>query len=498
MSRFFSFFVFLLFLSNCNGQAIYSSRGEFANNSNGLMYSDTSMAQLREMVNSLNLRFKSCEFNKTFYSYEQGKLWSVEFGSATNDLKVILKDLNKNLHFDTLIVKYKRFIKSTDTTQTIVRIKNNAPEEDEEKNYYLCGNPLEGYDNNYVLSSPKKEIIPGKWIYEYDKKDQYNKAYSISCYFIPEPLIQKRIPKEYATYIQYVDCMIDTTASVFLSSGYSSRYGLKKLATVDALNQFLNQKLNISKKGNTDDFEYISSEKYNYAIENLKNDSEFARLVQEAAEECIENNTGGEMLEQLVAVFVSKAMALNMKRHRRVIGQCSQDQSPRWHARNIAILAAESNSWDIFLRAHMDIMNDRFERMTDGSYAYEGRKTYLKELEELNLNVVDLMLGLSLRSANVSDNHYNGTVWRLGWALCESKDKHIFEEKIIQMLKDKQLDEFNRGLLFVLLHSYLYRMEDIKLANQKIDFLKKEADQFPYTVKAAIYQLKQRSKKDKN
>ncbi len=95
-------------------------------------------------------------------------------------------------------------------------------------------------------------------------------------------------------------------------------------------------------------------------------------------------------------------------------------------------------------------MNDRFDRVSDGSYAYAGRKTYLKELEELNLDVVDLILGLSLRAENMAEKHYVGTVWRLGWAMSESKDKSVFEEKVMHMMKDNHLDEFNRGLLLIL------------------------------------------------
>ncbi|MBK9453588.1 MAG: hypothetical protein IPN95_30215 [Bacteroidetes bacterium] len=34
-----------------------------------------------------------------------------------------------------------------------------------------------------------------------------------------------------------------------------------------------------------------------------------------------------------------------------VMGQCSRDESPIRHARKIAILAAESVSWEVFLRA---------------------------------------------------------------------------------------------------------------------------------------------------
>ena len=178
------------------------------------------------------------------------------------------------------------------------------------------------------------------------------------------------------------------------------------------------------------------------------------------------------------------------------MGSCSQDLAPREHARSIAVLAAETHSWDIFLSAHLDIMNDRFERMTDGSYAYSSRKTYLKELEELNLNVVDLMLGLILRAQNTAPNHYYGSVWRLGWALTESKERNAFEARVQEMMKDPQLDEFNRGLLFMLYTSYLYRLEEVKDTNNRIAQLKANGQAFPVSIQHAIQKLNPRKKKD--
>jgi hypothetical protein len=77
-------------------------------------------------------------------------------------------------------------------------------------------------------------------------------------------------------------------------------------------------------------------------------------------------------------------------------------------------LAAETAEWPVFLRAHLDIMNDHFERFTDGSYAWGGRKTYLKEIEDLNIDVPDLLLGTSLRIVDPSENHYFGYSGRLG------------------------------------------------------------------------------------
>lgn len=88
--------------------------------------------------------------------------------------------------------------------------------------------------------------------------------------------------------------------------------------------------------------------------------------------------------EEYVSCYKSPKVALELKRSRIVVGGCSQDMSPRVHAMNIALLSAETINWEIFLRSHLDIMNDNFERMSDGSYAWAGRKTYIKELEVLD------------------------------------------------------------------------------------------------------------------
>ena len=187
--------------------------------------------------------------------------------------------------------------------------------------------------------------------------------------------------------------------------------------------------------------------------------------------------------------MISKEKVLELKRHQIVVGQCSQDMSPRYHARDIAILAAETHSWEIFLRAHLDIMNDRFQRNTDGSYAWGRRETYLKELEELNLNVIDLVLGLSLRAENVADNHYYGSISRLGRALAESKDRKDFESRAHEMMKDPELDEFNRGVIYIVYISYLNYLDNKKEAATLMEELKNNESSYPVLLRTAISKL---------
>lgn len=136
------------------------------------------------------------------------------------------------------------------------------------------------------------------------------------------------------------------------------------------------------------------------------------------------------------------------------------DQSPRFHALQIAKLSAETVNWEIFLRSHLDIMNDRFERVSDGSYAWGARKTYIKELEVLDINVQELLLGICLRIENPSANHYYGDISRIGRALSETIDGAGIEEQMLGMISDNKLDDYNRMLIYYLFLNYNYNLED--------------------------------------
>jgi hypothetical protein len=486
----------LPFFMTCQSQMNAPARGEFAWQPNGLIYPDTTMQKLGHMVDSLNLRFKSCDNNRQFLSCPQGKAYTIRFASSDDTMGKLRKDMSADMDFSTLATRYKKYIVKMDTLQTVIRMKGSNNDD-----YYLLGTPLHGYDADYSFSDTSSEIS-GRWTWSYSAKDEYQKKNEIEARYLPAPLAQQNIPAIYSNYIQYVDCMIDTSARIFRGSTEASIQDVWEIVAITKLNEYLNIKMNLHRKNIKDslylDYEvdYISDDKCEYARMNLLADATFRKLVEDAAESCILNGTGSPALETLTAEFISKEKSLEIMRHRKVVGSCSQDLSPRLHARDIALMAAETNSWDIFLRAHLDIMNDRFERSSDGSYAYSMRKTYLKELELLNLDVVDLMIGLSLRADNTADNHYNGTIWRLGWALTESKDSSLFEQKAKQLMQDNQLDEFNRGLIFLLYRTYVYSLPGWENANRKIETMKSDVFKYPPFIESAIKDLKLRTSKE--
>lgn len=166
-------------------------------------------------------------------------------------------------------------------------------------------------------------------------------------------------------------------------------------------------------------------------------------------------------------------------RSTRVVGFCSMDSRPREHAVNIAVVSAETQNWKIFLRAHLDVMNDQFERVIDGSYAWGERKTYIKELEELNINVLDLIIGISLRVENASENHYYGNIRRIGRALAETKNKSEVENQLFSIIEDEELDLYNRIIGLYIVDEYLYNQTEENEKNKLKTKLKESIKSFP-------------------
>lgn len=182
----------------------------------------------------------------------------------------------------------------------------------------------------------------------------------------------------------------------------------------------------------------------------------------------------------------NKLKLLDEMRATQVVGSCSMDSSPRKHALNIALLSAETTQWNIFLKAHLDIMNDRFLRITDGSYAYGKRKTYIKELESLNINVPDLLFGTTIQLGNPAKNHYVASINRIGRAIAEAKDKDAFEIQLLNMIANQDLDNYNRILAYFMMDNANYYIQDKQEQKEKKLVLAKAVNTLPLALKNKI------------
>lgn len=383
---------YLCLLTGLFFSSLLSAQPEFKTYPNGLIYSEATMGKLHRIVDSLNLKYKSCELNRTYYSTAQAKAHVVilEKGNA----REAKKDIKQGISFDDFLKKYPDA--KVRRNALVVRTSYKDYQEKEVIEYGEVS-----LNTNYGLEIQRSKADPdigkqGSWLYESEKE-------SLQAFYFTSGIASAPLTANYARRIGYSDCLVDTSTNKFKNDASFGHAGLP---------------------------------------ENWQSLTEPEKI---------------KLLDKL--------------RSTKVMGFCSMDDSPRIHAVNIALLSAETTHWEVFLRSHLDIMNDRFDRMTDGSYAQGQRQTYIKELEDLDINVPELILGISLRVENPSRNHYYGSIGRLGRAISESKQKEMFEKEILDMTGDPELDDYNRVIAYFLYKSYLnylYSGKDNTEKHQKL------------------------------
>jgi hypothetical protein len=479
-----SFFIII----SCNAQTgDYNS--EFKTYNNGLIYSDVTMNQLTHIVDSLNLKFKRCDLSRIYYAKSQGIGHYVSIEKRI--IKGALADIRNNISFDDFIKKYTKA--KVNYNMLILKSRYKS---DYSKKWVVefSGQTMVNYGEPEIAIEDEPEYfnreLRDKWVIKKDNPSDED----LEAFYITDEFKSAKIPEKYARMILYADCVVDTTTDIFTNkASYNdgfARYSDKKYEKTKlfAFTHYIEQSTSHITEKNVPaayvEYKWLAldSMKKAWVNDSLINSEKFKTLLAGAVKEVKEKaGLSDDKFEEYVAKYVSKADALEMKRNRRVMGQCSMDQSPRYHALNIAMLSAETVNWQVFLRAHLNIMNDRFERMTDGSYAWDQRNTYIKELEELNIEVQELLLGISLRIENPVEKHYYGSISRLGRALAETKNRIQLEEQLLNAIKDNELDAYNRMLMHYLFLNYIYYLpqkEDRLASLEKLEAVDKTLPDF--------------------
>ncbi|WP_299838503.1 hypothetical protein [uncultured Tenacibaculum sp.] len=311
--------------------------------------------------------------------------------------------------------------------------------------------------------------------------DEFQKKY-------PEAKITKNILIIRYYYKDYQDKNIVEFSEVSLHGGYGFELNFDKDLDKYEIENLSNWVFKHYKKTSYSE-ESISAFYLPSKIESKKLPKKYSQMI--SYSDCLIDTTTSKLKNNLKYGWVKlpknwknqskikQEKLLDKLRSISVIGGCSQDSRPREHAINIAMVSAETQKWEIFLKAHLDVMNDRFERVSDGSYAWDKRKTYIKELEELNINVLDLIIGISLRIENPSKNHYYGSIYRIGRALAETKNKDKVESQLFSIIEDNELDLYNRILGYYILDNYIYNQTKETKKNRLITKLKKSIKSLP-------------------
>lgn len=438
------------FLLLAVGTAAWSQ--EFTIYDNGLIYSKETVARLAHTVDSLNIRFKSCGPAPATWSAEQGRCVYVYLDShAVQARDYILT----NPPLDSFLGRFPWAKVERDLLA--VRSKEN---EDGQTAMLYHTYPVQHRIRATGADEDNRFGSIGSWVFHFWSEKKYGSTLTLLWFETPPQ--RYRLPELYAQYGQYVDCMIDTSASViFPEAAWEKALSFTEQRALspalDSFARFIRMPKRLKSKKQPWQNTRLQRA---WVADHLASLPAFKPLLQAAVDEAIRLRSSDEDLEYYAGAYLGAEAQLRLMRCRRVMGYCSQDSRPRDHAFNIAVLAAETHSWDIFLRAHLDIMNDNFSRMSDGSYAWAHRGTYLHELEVLGFDVPELLLGVCLQTGNAPTGRYQGYVGRIGRALAESQDYAALSQKIEQAIADPNLDDFNRLIMWYLYGNMMhYRLQ---------------------------------------
>ena len=281
---------------------------------------------------------------------------------------------------------------------------------------------------------------------------------------LDEPLRPRQLPEAYAAAIRYSDCLIDTTETLRLTADRKRSDSVWLASSArGALHRDLKELLLSRKPAVHDsdemkrivdaletDHDYLPNGAWRTLQDFIREDERLRARLDAAVAEALAPGTplvSGALVE-IAAGFVSPETRLALLRRRRVVGFCSQDSAPREHAALIARTSASIAHWPTYLRANLDLLNDRFERMSDGSYAWGGRVSHVEAFEELGIDAAQLLEGTALRHERPSQNHYVGSNYRVGRAYGESDRSESYCDRLRTTLADATLDDLNRYLAY--------------------------------------------------
>jgi len=153
----------LFFLSSiCFGQ--YE---EFRIYPNGLIYRDQTMDQLRLIVDSLNLQFRTCDLDRVYYSKYQAKAHFVSLEGG--DIQKAKRDMENDIPFDDFVRKYAKA--TVDKDLLVVKFKYRNYEDED---VVVFGSVVEEHEIS-IEGQPEVYIKPvkGSWVFSYREESDY-------------------------------------------------------------------------------------------------------------------------------------------------------------------------------------------------------------------------------------------------------------------------------------------------------------------------------------
>ena len=278
------------------------------------------------------------------------------------------------------------------------------------------------------------------------------------------------LPKRISDWINYADLIVRPETSIFYDSDNKSNgFRAYKRTIIDSLVNYYELKTNKPPYKKEQDFitrrkelNEWQSKKEKFADSLYTNDQNFKKLLIEALEYAEENKVSNGDLEDFTAQLISKKRALKLMRQNRQVGTCSFDNGPIIQQKRIASLASKTQNWDVFIKSFLNVMNNNVSRNANSNIASNARKTYIEELAKLDLDIDKILLGSNVRIEDATRKHYfsDGSKIAKAYANLNSDKQEYFENKTFEIIKDEEIDAFNKLHFYNTLKNYQYFIKD--------------------------------------
>ncbi|WP_335964670.1 hypothetical protein [Galbibacter sp. PAP.153] len=455
---------------------------------------DPYIEKLNKKVDSINSSFKTDE-GEPFYSLPQTT--GHYFELKTDNPDIFIKQLLKTTDFNTLIKTYKNL--RTDFDLLIVKSSYEAFDYKSKKdvikidfNTYSIGNSQDKTISFTETDFKNKEFK--NIIYKYTPKSNYAKKGYIRGFYLLKDFNSQSIPQKYNNYIAYTDKYVNPSFNLFYNSEFTDRPSFHKfeVTIIDSLMTYF-EKVTNKPTYDQDNFEesmdaiYEWEEKRPLLNDSLKlYDKHYNKLLKEAIEYAKDSSVYNRDLIMLADTLINNKIALNLARNNQVAGSCSFDNSPNIQLMEMTILSAAIPNWDAFIHSSLSLLNDYTYRVANSSIASDERNTYINNLEKLNFDIVQLLLGSSYKIGNPKKGHYFSSSNKIGKAFANASkmNRQKFEDELFSILINTDIDTFNTLHFYNILKNYEYYLnkKDIQLDNR---FLLVTKD-FPYSIKSRI------------
>lgn len=411
------------------------------------------MSRLRQLADSMRSRASGPRSQGVYYSSKQTAGTVVRLD--TGDIYGAFKDLRKGISLDSFVRKYP---KAEVSNKILVVLKEGSGYQVAGNAYYynVMANDPFGSAGRIILATDEhyKPVANGQLNYRAEENSGINgncvysestaphtwrgkestEAYIFAFYLDGVPAAA-RLSKPAARLVGYRYRMVDTAIGVYYKNARYANLDFRNVEFGPAQNAFDDY---VKRKGDS----------------ALTADTCFTRLLGAAVAEVEEKNYYPFVyLERYMDAYSPRA-ALEIRRRWQHVMMDNFDQlMPRLYAMHIAYLAAGLGNWPVFLQAQLalavDPYGEHFEAWLPGR-----RTNFLRELEELNIGVDDILLGGTLTNTWPSPGF--SSVELLGGVLArEGGDRHRLEEKVLKLIADKGLDDYNRLKMHYLFLNYV-------------------------------------------